>query len=81
MYLLLLDVFLCCSRKELSEEERRLELMMEQERQNALKKQEKQKEKEFMKRQLYVKSILEQIKDNQLEKEIDLERIEEVELI
>ena len=53
---------------------------MEQERQDALKKLEKQKEKDITKKQLYVKSILEQIKDNQLEKEIELEQLEEVEL-
>lgn len=52
--------------------------MMEQERQRALLEQEKLKEREQTKKQIYVKSIMDQIKENELEKEIEMERIEEV---
>ncbi|XP_054276376.1 cilia- and flagella-associated protein 45-like [Macrosteles quadrilineatus] len=63
--------------KELAEEEKRLEEMMERERQEALRAQERQKELQKMKKQQYVKTVLEQIQENELQREMQAERIEE----
>lgn len=67
-------------RKELAEEEKRLEDMMEQERKEALRSQEKQKEVQKIKKHQFVKTVLEQIKENELQREMQAERVEEVAL-
>uniref|UniRef100_A0A1B6I1U4 Cilia- and flagella-associated protein 45 n=1 Tax=Homalodisca liturata TaxID=320908 RepID=A0A1B6I1U4_9HEMI len=63
--------------KELSEEEKRMEDMMEQERQQALRQQEREKEQQKIRKQQYVKTVLEQIQENELQREMQAERIEE----
>lgn len=54
--------------------------MMEQERKEALRSQEKQKEVQKIKKHQFVKTVLEQIKENELQREMQAERVEEVAL-
>ncbi|XP_066262310.1 cilia- and flagella-associated protein 45-like [Euwallacea similis] len=63
--------------KQLKEEEKRLDEMMEQQRQLKIKRAEKKREDEERKKQDFVKGILQQIKENELDRLLEGERIEE----
>nr|CAD7402955.1 unnamed protein product [Timema poppensis] len=63
--------------KELEEEERRLDQMMEQDRKDALYREEQRREKMKTEKQNYVHYIMEQIKEGEIQKIIEAERIEE----
>ncbi|KAI4466652.1 nasopharyngeal epithelium specific protein 1 [Holotrichia oblita] len=64
-------------RKELEEEEQRLDMMMEQSRQRAIKAEEEKQELQVNKTKRYVKQVIQQIKENNLQKLMEAERIEE----
>ncbi|XP_021935545.1 cilia- and flagella-associated protein 45-like isoform X2 [Zootermopsis nevadensis] len=63
--------------KDLEDEERCLDQMMEEERRRALLDEEKREEKEQLKKGLYVKQIQQQIKEKEMEKILELEHKEE----
>ncbi|XP_045467627.1 cilia- and flagella-associated protein 45-like [Harmonia axyridis] len=64
-------------KKQLQQEERRLDDMMEQARQRALREDEKKAELEEHKNKRYGREIKQQIKDNEVEKLLEAEKIEE----
>lgn len=53
-------------------------MMMEEERLNAIREQEKHKEREAMKKKAFTQAILEQIQENEMQREMLAENIEEV---
>ncbi|XP_068894939.1 cilia- and flagella-associated protein 45-like [Tenebrio molitor] len=63
--------------KQLQEENRRLDLMMEQQRQQAIEGEDKRREEEEKKRQKYVSALSDQMRMNEIERMIEAERIEE----
>ncbi|GJQ82707.1 hypothetical protein Trydic_g19718 [Trypoxylus dichotomus] len=64
-------------KKELEDEEQRLDTMMEQSRQKAIKTEEEKQEREINKTKRYVNQIMQQIKENNLQKLMEAERVEE----
>ncbi|KAJ3648364.1 hypothetical protein Zmor_020174 [Zophobas morio] len=63
--------------KQLEEEDRRLDMMMEQKRQMELEEEEKRQKHEEKKKQAYVQSLSDQMRMNEIERMIEAERIEE----
>lgn len=63
--------------KELEEEERRLDMMMEQQRQKAIRDEERKKEKKDENNQRYVKEVAQQIRENEVLRLMEAERKEE----
>ncbi|XP_066142383.1 cilia- and flagella-associated protein 45-like [Euwallacea fornicatus] len=63
--------------RQLKEEEQRLDEMMEQQRQLKIERAEKKRQEEERKKQDFIKGILEQVKENELDRLLDGERIEE----
>ncbi|XP_039287786.1 cilia- and flagella-associated protein 45 [Nilaparvata lugens] len=64
-------------KRELEEEDKRLEEMMEQERLRALREQARKQEKEVSNKHNYTSSLMAQVKENELQREIAAEAIEE----
>ncbi|XP_073970075.1 cilia- and flagella-associated protein 45-like isoform X2 [Rhodnius prolixus] len=68
--------------KELWEEEKRLDDLMELERKRALAREEEKRLEEIKKKNMYIKAIREQVKGNELEREVEAERtVEEQKLL
>ncbi|XP_060536757.1 cilia- and flagella-associated protein 45-like isoform X2 [Cylas formicarius] len=63
--------------RRLKEEETRLEAMMEQQRQKSIEAEEKKREEEEKKKEAYVVEVTRQMKENELERMLEAERIEE----
>ncbi|RZF40903.1 hypothetical protein LSTR_LSTR015059 [Laodelphax striatellus] len=64
-------------KRELEEEDKRLEEMMEQERLKALREQARKQERETVNKHIYTTSLMAQVKENELHREIAAEAIEE----
>ncbi|XP_030753396.1 cilia- and flagella-associated protein 45-like [Sitophilus oryzae] len=63
--------------RQLKEEEQRLDKMMEQQRQIKIRTEERKLEEEEYRKQRYVKEVMQQMKENELERLLEAEKIEE----
>lgn len=63
--------------KQLEEENRRLDMMMEQNRQQELEAEKKRKHEEALKKQEYTKCLSDQMRLNEIDRMIQAERVEE----